>query len=137
MAFAGAVLAEIASFPYGRRAEKLASAELAEEQAKVAELQKFVPRSVEQRLQVLLDIVDERILLNLLGGTTKFHGEIPVSQFDELRRIAKEPGADAFISIETYGEGTVTMGDGIRRAISFTLKPELLRATLGQTNLLH
>jgi hypothetical protein len=86
------------------------------------------PKPLPERLRHLLSIIDAKILPALKAGNTKFGGGITSSQFNDLQKIAKEPGADKFIIVSSDVNMGVGMGpEGVTYGVSFTLDPSLLK----------
>lgn len=79
------------------------------------------------RLRQLLDEIDPRILPSLQAGTTKFTGGITSTQFNDLQKIAKEPGANKYIIISPDVRVGIGVGpEGVTYSVDFTLDKSLI-----------
>lgn len=86
---------------------------------------KPIPLTV--RLRQLLTAIDSKILPLLKEGTTKFSGGITSTQFNDLQKIAKEPGADKYIYISPDVRMGIGFGpEGVSYGVDFNLSPSLL-----------
>jgi len=80
-----------------------------------------------ERLRRLLSEIDPVILPSLKAGKTGFTGGITATQFIDLQKLAKEPGANRFITVSPNVRTGLGMGtEGITYGVDFTLDPRLL-----------
>jgi hypothetical protein len=102
---------------------------LAEAEKRISKTEIAVkPIPLSERLRQLLSIIDPKILPALKAGNTNFSGGITSTQFNDLQKLAKEPGADRFIIVSSDVKMGVGMGpEGITYGVQFTLNPRLLK----------
>jgi hypothetical protein len=85
------------------------------------------PRPLPERLRTLLISIDTKIIPALKAGNTNFNGGITSTQFHDLQKISKEPGANKYIIISPDVNMGIGMGpEGVTYGVKFTLSPELI-----------
>ena len=88
---------------------------------------KLMPKPFKNRLRVMLEQIDPKIIPALEGGRTNFEGGITPTQFVDLQRLASEPGAKAFIVIDQDVKTGLGMGPhGITYGVKFHIDPSIL-----------
>jgi len=81
-----------------------------------------------ERLYKLLTSIDTKIMPSLKAGHTNFEGGITATQFVDLQDLAKEPGANKYITISSDVKMGIGMGqEGVTYGVKFTLTPQLLK----------
>lgn len=79
------------------------------------------------RLRQLLSTIDPKILPSLKEGNTNFNGGLTSTQFNDLQKIAKELGADKYITISPDVNVGIGFGpEGVTYGVKFTLNPSLI-----------
>ncbi len=92
------------------------------------ELEKIRPKPLAERMRGILISIDPKIIPSLKAGNTNFNGGITSSQFNELQKIAKEPGANKYITISPDVNMGIGMGpEGVTYGVKFTLNPQLIK----------
>lgn len=80
-----------------------------------------------ERLRQLLSTIDPKILPSLKAGNTNFSGGITATQFNDLQKIAKETGANKYITISPDVNMGLGMGvEGVTYGVKFILNPSLI-----------
>jgi hypothetical protein len=80
------------------------------------------------RLIAFLDSVDKRIVPALAAGQTVFPGQLGDSQFTDLKRLAGEPGAQEYVTVNLSQIGfSFGQGGGTVNSVEITLNPSLLK----------
>ncbi len=91
------------------------------------ELEKIKPRPLSERMRNILNSIDSKIIPALKSGRTGFEGGVSSSQFNELQKVSKEPGASRYINISSDVRMGIGMGpEGVTYGVTFTLNPQLL-----------
>ena len=94
------------------------------DEAKAATL----PKSFKVRLIDFLNALDARIIPALASGNTTFTGVLDDAKFTDLMRLAEEPDADRFITVNVsdilFAAGP---RGGTPRTVHITLNPSLLK----------
>jgi hypothetical protein len=86
------------------------------------------PRPLPERLRSLLATIDPKIIPALTAGNTNFNGGITATQFNDLQKISKEPGANKYITISPDVNMGIGMGpEGVTYGVKFTLNPLLIK----------
>ncbi|HAO78546.1 MAG TPA: hypothetical protein DCQ92_06130 [Verrucomicrobia subdivision 3 bacterium] len=87
------------------------------------------PKPFRQRLCEVLASIDSKILPALKAGNRNFNGGITASQFNDLQKIASEPGARDFIVVDPDVKMGIGMGpEGVTYGVKFTVDPKLLES---------
>ena len=103
----------------GHRQERI----LVNANKKITDLQ---PKPIRVRLRTLLEQIDAKIIPALHTGRRDFSGGIPASQYVDLERLASEPGASQFITIDPDVRMGVGMGpQGTTYGVTFHLDPKV------------
>ena len=92
------------------------------------ELEKIRPKPLTERMRGILISIDPKIIPALTAGNTNFNGGITLSQFNELQKISKEPGANKYITISPdVNMGIGTGPEGVTYGVKFRLNPQLIK----------
>jgi len=92
------------------------------------ELEKMRPRPLAERMRGLLISIDPKIIPSLTTGNTNFNGGITSTQFNDLQKISKEPGANKYLTISPDVKMGIGMGpEGVTYGVKFTLNPQLIK----------
>jgi hypothetical protein len=84
------------------------------------------PKSPKERLIACLDSINPQIVLALKARQTNFRvSEVPSKDFEELQKLALEPGGSSYIKLGHVG--TEMFGKGISYQVNFELSPDLLK----------
>ena len=121
ISFAFAVGSELCALPYGRRADKLAG----------AELERLKPKPFVERLRIFLDSIDVNIMAELSRGGRPLNitRQLKQSQFDLLSLLSHETGASEYMgnmTISAYGTAESPDWAGPFVAVAFDIYPSLL-----------
>ena len=92
------------------------------------EIAKLQPKPLRERLVSLLDEIDPKIIPALRQGERTFdRRDVAVAQYAELQQVAREDGAERFITV--INDTNLFMGtgsEGVTHRVRFTLDPSLL-----------
>jgi hypothetical protein len=86
------------------------------------------PRPLPERLRAVLISIDPKIIPALKAGNTNFNGGITATQFQDLQKISKEPGANKYLTVNPDVNMGIGMGpEGVTYGVKFTLNPQLIK----------
>lgn len=86
------------------------------------------PRPLLERLRILLESIDSKIIPALKAGNTNFSGGITATQFHDLQKISKEPDASKYLTISPDVNMGLGMGpEGVTYGVKFILNPQLIK----------
>ncbi|MBF0233444.1 MAG: hypothetical protein HQK65_10465 [Desulfamplus sp.] len=89
----------------------------------------LTPPPLDKRIIGVLESIDGKIVPAPKSGRTNFEGGLTPTQFNDLQKIASEPGAKEFIRLSPNVNTGLGMGPhGITYGVEFSVNPKVLSA---------